>query len=198
MSCHKYHHDIELLSSLDDDAVEFQHVISHIKHCPNCLARYHVARGLDNFLETKLNELDPPAAFPAQIMDNLRYSLMPELRRVILERLKATTIHPPARWVHQQIEPLFPSTSLKSVCRHLSILRDEGDILELDFREGFKRFDGNVEPHCHFICLNCKGVYDIFRPPQQLIDLDKIDRMGYEVLEPRLELQGICKNCRVG
>jgi Fe2+ or Zn2+ uptake regulation protein len=123
---------------------------------------------------------------------------MPELRRAILEAARSTTIHPPAYWIHQQVKPQFPQTSIRSVCRHLGILKNEGDILELNFGEGFKRFDGNTEPHCHFFCQQCSGVYDIFQPAEKLVDLTEIQNMGYQVLDPNLQLRGICKNCQVG
>jgi Fur family peroxide stress response transcriptional regulator len=152
---------------------------------------------MDRLLEKKLNEPTPPTSFPDQIKNDLRYSLMPELRKAILEKVKSTPIHPPARWVYRQIEQLFPDASLRSVCRHLFILTAEGHIQQCCFGEGFKRFDRNLEPHCHFICLKCNGICDICQPPQQLIDLHEIQNMGYETLEPKLEVRGICKNCRV-
>ncbi len=196
MNCRRYQVDIELLPSLNGGNAQFQQTICHIRQCPHCLIRYQVARELDEVLEIKLNELDPPAAYPVQVMSYIQYSLMPELRRAILEEVKSTASHPPARWVYQQVKPQFPQTSIRSVCRHLAILKNEGDILELNFGEGFKRFEGNLEPHCHFICQQCRGIYDIFRPAYKPVDLTEIQNMGYQVLIPNLELWGICKRCR--
>ncbi len=197
MSCHKYQLDIELLPALDVGDGRFQQAISHLQQCPRCLARYEAARKLDAVLAAGLNALDPPASFPAKIMSYIQYSLLPLLRKTIFEEVKATDIHPPARWIHQQIQLRFPDTSLQSVCRHLTILKEAGNILECDFGEGFKRYDGNLNDHCHFICRQCDGIYDIFRPARQLVKLTEIQQLGYRVLEPKLELRGICKKCNI-
>ncbi len=151
---------------------------------------------LDKLLETKLNEIDIPDYLPAQIMNYIQCSLMPELRRFILEQIKSTITHPPAGWVHQQISQRFPQIGFGSICRNLAILTKEGSILELDFGEGFKRFDGNTEPHSHFICYKCQCISDILQPGCQLVDLNKMQTMGYQVLALKVELRGVCESCQ--
>lgn len=196
MNCEEYPLEIELLQSLNEDDTQSQHVIDHLKQCPQCLERYHVSHKLDEMFKIELNDLPLPQFFSTKIITYIQYSVMPELKKAILEAVKSTTIHPPAHWIHQQVRPQFPEACTKSVCRHLSILKDEGDILELNFGEEFKRFDGNIEPHCHFICQNCHSIYDILHPAEKLVDLTKIQSMGDHVLDPSLELQGVCKNCQ--
>jgi Fe2+ or Zn2+ uptake regulation protein len=196
MSCHKYHVDIELLPSLDEDTAQFQQAVSHIQQCPRCWARYQTARELDEVLAAKLNEPAPPPSFTARIINQIQCSLMPAVRRAILEKIKSTTIHPPADWVHMQLKQHFPRLTLRTVCRHLGVLKNDGDVLELDFGEGFKRFDGNLEPHSHFICQQCRSVYDICQPSHQLINLSEIRNICHKVLEHSLKLQGICRRCR--
>ncbi len=195
MSCHKYLFDIELLPSLDEDDDIFQQVILHLKQCPHCQDRYETARKLDEVLEAGLNALDPPDAFSCKIIGHIKYSLLPLLRKAILEAIRNTSINPSASWVHRQMQPQFSNASLRSICRNLTILKEEGYILEVDFGEGFKRFCGNPEPHCHFICQQCNGIYDIFQPAHKLIKLEEIQQLGYQVVETNLELRGICKKC---
>ncbi len=195
MRCEKYHLEIELLPSLDDDAARFKPVISHLQECPGCLSRFHGSRKLDNILKAKLNALDYPLSLSAMILSHIQYSSMPELRRAILKEVKSTAIHPPACWIYRRVERKFPQTSIRSISRHLIILQDKGYIREFDFGEGFKRFDRNLSPHCHFICQECHKVCDIRRPAGELVDLARIHNMGYLVVDPNLEIRGICKKC---
>ncbi len=115
MSCKIYHLNIELLQSLDKDNARFRHIIDHLNQCPECLARYHASRKLDEILKSGLNKPATPQSFPTKVMNYIQYSLMPELRKAILEVAKSTTTHPPACWIQQQVKPKFPKTSDSSL-----------------------------------------------------------------------------------
>jgi Fur family peroxide stress response transcriptional regulator len=196
MSCDSYHLELETLPSLNDNNIVFQNVISHLRECPQCLDHYYATQRLDVLLANKLNELILPPSFISQLRDHLRKSIMPHLRQAILKEIKNTASHPKASWIFKQIEQLFPQTSFRSFSRHLSILKNDGHILELDFGEGFKRFDGNIKSHCHFICQKCKNICDIQKPPRHIINLEEIQTLGYELFDFKLELLGICNKCK--
>ena len=48
-------------------------------------------------------------------------------RQVILEALAATTAHPTAQELYQQLKPDYPDLSLGTVYRNLSLFAEEGD-----------------------------------------------------------------------
>lgn len=120
-------------------------------------------------------------------------------RDAILRCIRSTTSHPTAEWVYRQLKPEFPQLSLGTVYRNLNLFCEQGEIASLGAVGGLERFDGNTEPHVHFICTNCGAVQDAGRleiprewllRAQQAID-GKIDRWS-------LTLSGICQHCKSG
>ena len=62
--------------------------------------------------------------------------------------------------------------------------------------EGQERFDGNTEPHGHFICPGCRAVIDIAVPsenPEVSTFLE--DTMGFQVDRVELRAYGSCGTC---
>ena len=45
--------------------------------------------------------------------------------------------------------------------RNLNLLVETGEIQRLTCGDGADHFDGNPKPHYHFMCRECKQVYDI-------------------------------------
>ena len=52
-------------------------------------------------------------------------------RQVILEALAATTAHPTAQELYQQLKPDYPDLSLGTVYRNLSLFAEEGDAMSV-------------------------------------------------------------------
>ena len=59
------------------------------------------------------------------------------------------------------------------------------------------RFDGDLRPHCHFVCTRCGEVYDIFpQADETAFALPRGARDMGEVKQINLQLRGICKKCQ--
>ncbi len=82
-------------------------------------------------------------------------------REAILNAIKSTSIHPTAEWVYQTLKPVYPDLSLGTVYRNLAQFKNDGVIVSVGTVNGQERFDGNTEPHTHFICSSCGAVIDI-------------------------------------
>ena len=52
-------------------------------------------------------------------------------RQVILEALAATTAHPTAQELYQQLKPDYPDLSLGTVYRNLSLFSEQGDVMSV-------------------------------------------------------------------
>ena len=76
-------------------------------------------------------------------------------RELIRNNLAHRTDHPTADMVYQSIREELPNISLGTVYRNLRFLVDQGDALSLKLGDGKEHFDGNVNPHFHFICTQC-------------------------------------------
>ena len=61
---------------------------------------------------------------------------------------------------------------------------------------GLERFDGNTEPHVHFICTRCDGVTDLpqLQVPQALCSQAAAEAGG-RVNTCHLSFTGVCRRC---
>ena len=117
-------------------------------------------------------------------------------RDAILTCLRQTTEHPSAEWVFSQLKPQIPDLSLGTVYRNLSLFKEQGLITSLGTVNGVERFDGNTEPHVHYICTGCGRVLDLhqIRVPEELNQAAAMGSGG-EVTGCQLTFTGVCSEC---
>ena len=82
-------------------------------------------------------------------------------REAIKEFLMSRKDHPTAEVVYEFVSKDFPNISLGTVYRNLSFLVDNGMAIKVPCEDGSVHFDGNVEPHYHFQCMECGSVLDL-------------------------------------
>ena len=118
-------------------------------------------------------------------------------RDAILNCVRATTSHPSAEWVYENVRTQMPDISLATVYRNLSLFKEQGLIRSLGTVNGVERFDGNTEPHVHFICTQCGGVQDLpeISVPEEL-NSAVARSSGGRVDNCQLSFTGICGECR--
>ena len=118
-------------------------------------------------------------------------------RDAILNCVRATTTHPSAEWVYENVRTQMPDISLATVYRNLSLFKEQGLITSLGTVKGVERFDGNTEPHVHFICTQCGGVQDLpeISVPEEL-NSAVARSSGGRVDNCQLSFTGICGECR--
>ena len=118
-------------------------------------------------------------------------------RDAILNCVRCTTTHPSAEWVFEHVRQEVPDISLATVYRNLSLFKDQGLIVSLGTVKGVERFDGNTEPHVHFICTGCGCIVDLpqISVPEELNAAVSRDSGG-RVDSCQLTFTGICGECR--
>ena len=118
-------------------------------------------------------------------------------RDAILNCVRCTTTHPSAEWVFEHVRQEVPDISLATVYRNLSLFKDQGLITSLGTVKGVERFDGNTEPHVHFICTGCGCIVDLpqISVPEELNAAVSRDSGG-RVDSCQLTFTGICGECR--
>ncbi|MBQ7871284.1 MAG: transcriptional repressor [Oscillospiraceae bacterium] len=114
-------------------------------------------------------------------------------RDAILECVRSTTTHPSAEWVYAQLKPDIPDLSLGTVYRNLALFKQEGIIGSMGVVDGMERFEGNTQPHAHFVCSHCSAVIDVddVDPPQHRSEQVPCG----SVRDCVLTFTGICNNC---
>lgn len=121
---------------------------------------------------------------------------MTKQKRIILDILRNTQCHPSADWVYEQAKKHIPDISLGTVYRNLNVLKNLGEILELNYGSTYSRYDGNSQNHYHFVCQKCNKLVDVDMPVYQGLDKMVQDTMGYKVDFHRMEFYGICDECQ--
>jgi len=117
-------------------------------------------------------------------------------RQVILEELKKTASHPTADEVFSMVRKRLPRISLGTVYRNLELLFENGMIQKLDWSGRQKRYDGNFENHYHIRCLNCGRIDDVLIKPFSVVEEMFRANTDYEFVSYRLEVLGLCANCK--
>ena len=118
-------------------------------------------------------------------------------RTAILSFLRQTKDHPSAEMVFNHLQQEIPDLSLGTVYRNLSMFKAQGESVSLGTVNGVERFDGNIEPHVHFICNGCDCVTDLpqIQVPEEL-NRQVNNATGGTVDMCHLTFTGYCKDCK--
>ena len=123
------------------------------------------------------------------------YRLTPQ--RVELVRLIAASEgHPSALQLYEKIKAQFPTISHATVYKTLALLKEMGQVLEIDLHDD-SHYDGNdPNPHPHMICIKCSKIMDgtLYLEPRVLEKLEETS--GYKIIRPQLSFYGYCSDCR--
>ncbi|OPY04033.1 MAG: Peroxide operon regulator [Syntrophaceae bacterium PtaB.Bin038] len=118
-------------------------------------------------------------------------------RLAILKILAASEGHPSVDDIYREVKAEFPTTSLATVYKTVSLLKELNEALELSFPDGSNRYDGNnPAPHPHAICVKCKRIMD-----PELMNIDALTeemsrKTGYKIFYHELEFFGLCPECQ--
>jgi Fur family ferric uptake transcriptional regulator len=85
-----------------------------------------------------------------------------------------------------------------TIYRALDLLVRSKLVAELDFGEGFKRYEHRLsaEPiHEHLICLNCGAVIEFQSAEVHRIEALVSARHGFRPTRHKLEIYGLCREC---
>ena len=117
-------------------------------------------------------------------------------RDAILEYLKQTNAHPSAETIYTQLKPQIPDLAMGTVYRNLTLFKEKGLVSGIATVHGVERFDGNTDPHVHFICNQCDAVIDLMEMdvPENLRTMAE-QCCGATVENCQLSFSGICQNC---
>ena len=117
-------------------------------------------------------------------------------RSAILSYLQRVTNHPSAETIYSDLKAEIPDLSMGTVYRNLSLFKQQGLAVSVATVNGVERFDGNTQPHVHFICNDCSAVIDLHQlhTPQSL-SADAAACVGGKVDTCQLCFTGTCRSC---
>ena len=121
-------------------------------------------------------------------------------RAKLLEVLLSSDRHPSAAEIHQGVRAFYPETSLATIYNTLDILKETGQVLEIEFSASANRYDGRIpDSHPHLICVKCEKVEDMDDDQDAPAPSDPLDRVsqatGYHITRLRADYYGTCPAC---
>jgi len=119
------------------------------------------------------------------------FRLTPQ-RLAIVEYLIGNREHPSVEKIYTDLKPKYPMLSLSTVYNTVKVLKAIGEIQELTISEDRVYLEPNLQPHYHFLCLECGQIYDIWPEGETLPT--RIN--GHEVRQVQVYYYGVCANCQ--
>lgn len=118
-------------------------------------------------------------------------------RYAVLNVLASSSDHPSAESIYAKLIDHYPTMSLATVYKTISLLKREGEILELEFSDLGNRYDGKKPyPHPHVICTQCGKIIDPAQLNMEEITLKMMEETGFKILAHRLDFYGLCPECQ--
>ena len=133
-------------------------------------------------------------AFAARCRDH-GLSVTPQ-RRAIMRALLASEAHPRAEEIFETVRAEHPTLSLATVHRTLETLCQIGEARKVTALHQSARYDGNVKPHHHLVCVDCRRIVDVEAPEFDQILAGHRELGEFEVLGCSVEIHVRCGECR--
>jgi Fur family ferric uptake transcriptional regulator len=128
--------------------------------------------------------------------ENTKRWHMTRQREVILKVLKGLTSHPTADELFQLVRRELPHISLGTVYRNLDVLCEQGLVARLELGGAQRRYDAGMAPHHHARCVRCNRLTDVPLDAISVLNFNVDEVMGFRLQDYRLELLGVCADCR--
>ena len=84
--------------------------------------------------------------------------------------------------------------SFATVYNTLETLLNKGSIRELKIEAGKKRYDHDINPHHHIICIKCNKIVDLYKDYK--IPLPDEITQEFDLINKNIEFYGTCQNCK--
>ena len=118
-------------------------------------------------------------------------------RIAVLKVLALSDGHPSVEQIYQEVKRDFPTTSLATVYKTVTLLKELNEVLELGFPDGSNRYDGNKPfPHPHLICTKCRKIMDPDLESLEGVKKELTSETGFKIVSHRLDFFGICPDCQ--
>lgn len=116
-------------------------------------------------------------------------------RQTVYKALINTHQHSTAEEIYREVKKEIPNISLDTVNRTLLTLTHIGAAFVVEGTGQPRRFDGDLENHQHFLCIQCGKIVDFKSDVYDNIVLPKEFENHYKILRKTVYLEGICPSC---
>jgi Fur family peroxide stress response transcriptional regulator len=113
----------------------------------------------------------------------------------IFREVAQTGDHPDVEKVFQGVRKRMPTVSMDTVYRTLWWLKELGLITVLGPPRERVRFDANLGPHHHFVCIQCGLTRDFYSDQFDKLKLPESVQSFGQVEMTQVEVKGVCLKC---
>ncbi len=113
-------------------------------------------------------------------------------RCAIYAMLANTKTHPTADEILANVKQVFPMISPNTVYYTLNAFEAAGLVVPLN--EAHTRYDANLEPHHHLICVSCRTIEDVYDDELNQLQLSR--KTDFKINGHRVEFYGHCHTCQ--
>jgi len=114
-----------------------------------------------------------------------------QVARVIAE----SESHPDVESIFRQVREHVPTVSLDTVYRTMATLVELGLVNRVSVPGGSARYDADISPHHHFVCVECGLIGDVHARALEQIDIPH-EAARYGIVQlVKVQFRGICDQC---
>ena len=104
--------------------------------------------------------------------------------------------HPDAETIYKGVQERVSTILPDTAFRTLWLLLDPGFATSLGASRERVRFDANLKPHHHFVCVRCGLIRDFCSQHLESIEFPEEAEAFGEPVSLQLEVKGVCTKCR--
>jgi len=117
-----------------------------------------------------------------------------EQRKVIAQVMASSSDHPDVDELHKRINKIDSKISIATVYRTVKLFEEAGVVSKHDFKGGKARYEKSPEEHHdHLIDVNSGEIIEFVDEDIELLQKKVADKLGYTLVDHRLELYGTKK-----
>jgi Fur family ferric uptake transcriptional regulator len=117
---------------------------------------------------------------------------MTEQRRTIARVLSSSKDHPDVEELHRRAAAVDSRISIATVYRTVRLFEEAGILERHDFRDGRSRYENVPDVHHdHLIDMKTGKVIEFSDPEIERLQREIAKRLGYNLVDHRLELYGV-------
>ncbi len=109
-------------------------------------------------------------------------------RQIIIKVIEDSEDHPDVDQLYQRAVQIDNTISIATVYRTVKLLEEAGVIERLEFGDGRARYEESGEHHEHLVDIETGEVIEFYDEPLERMKEEIANRMGYELVDHRLEL----------
>lgn len=118
-------------------------------------------------------------------------------RKIIIDILEKSNIPVSAEDIYLRIKDSGGTANLSTVYRNLELMESKGLVSKTSMSDGKARYELTGDGHKHHvICTNCHKMIPIDLCPIEGLEQDVKKKTSFDITGHKLELYGICPDCK--